>query len=73
MQRRTHVYVSAAAERAAHWPVRVYTRVNVCTFPAARTHTYIRGTRLREEDPPTERIIHPRYWSKYSVAFTYES
>jgi hypothetical protein len=50
-----------------------YARIRARPAVRAYSHTYVRGSRLREEDPPTERIIQPRYWSKYSVAFTYES
>lgn len=45
---------------------RVYTHVT----RTRRTPTWSRGP---ERILQPERIIHPRYWSKYSVAFTYES
>lgn len=61
--------------------VATYARVRIGRrTPQRRAYTHVTRTRRTPTWPRAperilqpERIIHPRYWSKYSVAFTYES
>lgn len=62
---RTHVYVS---------PWHTHRRADRACTRTQHAHTHATALPGSREDSPTRTcIIHPRYWSKYSVTFTYES